>query len=154
MSKPINSIFIANIGNDVSPNSLVNLFNELNIAVVKQVTIFPEFNQKQGVQTYGAYIAVDWHDSEVAYRFIKCVQDPKKDARLFYTNDDYWVVEKNPMPLFTDEAFTSKWTVKFESPTAKAFRQLAEEQDLLEDGQIDEAKEESKQVHMLLEVTY
>ena len=154
MSKPINSIFIANIGNDVSPNRLVNLFNELNIAVVKQVTIFPEFNQKQGVQTYGAYIAVDWHDSEVAYRFIKCVQDPKKDARLFYTNDDYWVVEKNPMPLFTDEAFTSKWTVKFESPTAKAFRQLAEEQDLLEDGQIDEAKEESKQVHMLLEVTY
>jgi hypothetical protein len=151
MSKSINSIFIANIGNDVSPNSLVNLFNELDIAIVKQVTIFPEFNQKQGTQTYGAYIAVDWHDSEVAYRFIKCVQDPKKDARLFYTNDDYWVVEKNPMPLFTDEAFTSKWTVKFMSPVAKAFSQLAEEQRLLEDGQIDEAVTE--QAHML-EVTY
>jgi hypothetical protein len=152
MSKSINSIFIANIGNDVSPNSLVNLFDELDIAVVKQITIFPEFNQKQGVQTYGAYIAVDWHDTEVAYRFIKCVQDPKKEARLFYTNDDYWVVEKNPMSLFTDESFSSKWTFKFESPVAKAFRQMEQEQRLLEDGQVLEEK--SKPVNMLLVVAY
>lgn len=154
MSKSINSIFIANIGNDVSPNSLVNLFDELDIAVVKQITIFPEFNQKQCVQTYGAYIAVDWHDTEVAYRFIKCVQDPKKDARLFYTNDDYWVVEKNPMSLFTDESFSSKWTFKFESPVAKAFRQMEQEQRLLEDGQIleEESKPVAEPVNMLLVV--
>jgi hypothetical protein len=44
---PITSIFIENIGNNMTPKSIAKLFADMKIAIVKQVTVFPEFDQNQ-----------------------------------------------------------------------------------------------------------
>jgi hypothetical protein len=141
MSSPITSIFIENIGNNITPKAIVKLFEDMRIAIVKKVTVFPEFNQIQKKMNYGAYIAVDWMDTETAYKFINCVKHPKKIARVFYTDTDYWIVKPNPVPAFTSESFTSKWTFKFENPMDKVFKEIMdEEQDYilqqLEEGEL------------------
>lgn len=126
MSSANNSIFIENIGIYTSPLSLANLFNDCNIAILKQVTIFPEYDAKKKQLNHSAYITVEWLDTERAYSFINCIKNPLKEARLFYTETDYWVVKKNPMPLFAP----SRWTITFESPATKILNQLEEEEQM------------------------
>ena len=137
---PITSIFIENIGNNMTPRAIAKLFEDMRIAIVKQVTVFPEFNQKQKKMNYGAYIAVDWLDTETAYKFISCVKHPKKIARVFYSDTDYWIVKPNPMPAFTSESFTSKWTFKFENPYNKIFREIMDEEQAIQLQQLEEGE--------------
>ena len=143
MSKQIiNSVFIENVGVNATPSSLVKLFAELQVATVKQVTIFPEYNAKQKKLNYGAYIEVDWLDTEIAYNFLKCIKNPMKEARVFYTDTNYWVVKKNPSPAFAP----SKWTVAFENPANKIFKQLEEEDQTILMHELEEGKLEQMQV--------
>ena len=137
---PITSIFIENIGNNMTPKAIAKLFEDMRIAIVKQVTVFPEFNQKQKKMNYGAYIAVDWLDTETAYKFISCVKHPKKIARVFYSDTDYWIVKPNPMPAFTSESFTSKWTFKFENPLNKIFKEIMDEEQVIQLQQLEEGE--------------
>ncbi len=121
----INSIFIENIGINTSPSSVAKLFYNCQIAIVKQVTIFPEYDAKQKQLNHNAYINVEWLDTEQAYRFLSCIKKPVTEARLFYTDANYWVVKKNPMP---SSFAPSKWTITFENPETKFFQELEEDE--------------------------
>jgi hypothetical protein len=74
----------------------------------------PDFKRNQ--LCYTAYIEVaEWCDREVAYNLIQKIKDPRKEARIVYEDDNWWVVEETTEEelQFTKYANFAQWTTEF-----------------------------------------
>jgi hypothetical protein len=114
-SKPITNITIAFVPNDKAVIALI--LEYLQICRVKKMCVFPDFKRNQ--MCFTAFIEVaEWCDREVAYNLIRKIQDPRKEARIVYADDNWWVVEetKEEDLKFTQNAEFAKWTTEFQQP--------------------------------------
>jgi hypothetical protein len=91
---PITSIYLPKIQKDVNAEFIAHIFEKNDIAKVSRISI--EFNKKN---KRCAYVAIGfWHDTETAYNFINRLNNPNKEARIVYHEDDWWVAEINKFP--------------------------------------------------------
>ncbi len=71
------------------------VFEKNQIAQVSRVAI--EYNKKN--KKYSAFVGIQsWNDTESAYNFITRLKNPCKEARMVYSDDQWWVVEINKFP--------------------------------------------------------
>lgn len=90
----IKSLMITSLDKDYSQEYIARVFWDQHIAKVSRVTLIPYM--KKGKEYNIAYINInEWDESESAYNFIKRLQDPSKEARIVYYEDDWWPVEVN-----------------------------------------------------------
>lgn len=88
---PIKSLFIPCVELYVDANFIVNLFYENNIATIKSVTF-----ENNGSPYKMAYVDIyEWHDTEIAYNFIKRLHNRNIETKLIHSDDDWWVVKIN-----------------------------------------------------------
>jgi len=75
----------------VDANYIMNLFYVSDIATIRCVTIYQDSSayKRAFVEIY------EWHDSEVAYNFIKRLKNPNVETKLIHSDDDWWVVKIN-----------------------------------------------------------
>lgn len=79
---------------------IANIFWSQGIAKVKSIVLTPYLYNSSFYQT--AYIHIDsWCDSEIAYNFIKRLQDKQKTTRIVHHVDDWWPVKINTMEANT-----------------------------------------------------
>ena len=114
-SQPIQNITIAFVPNDKAVIALI--LEYLQICRVKKMCVFPDFKRNQ--MCYTAFIEVaEWCDREAAYNLIRKIKDPRKEARIIYEDDKWWVVEETEEDdlKFTRSAEYAKWTTEFQQP--------------------------------------
>lgn len=125
----IKSLFIPFVELYVDANFIMNLFYENNLATISRVTF-----ENNGTPYKKAYVDIyEWHDSEIAYNFIKRLNNEKVETRLIYIDDDWWVVKIN----FKNESFYLN-----EETTFVNFLVYNENEDVQE--QFEREQEESK----------
>ncbi len=111
-TKLIQNITIAFVPND--KDAIALLMEYLQLCKVRKMCVFPDF--KGGKMCYTAFIEVaSWMDSEAAYNMIKRIKNPLKEARIVYSDDDWWAVEETveaDLP-FTQGPEFQKWTTVF-----------------------------------------
>ena len=119
MSQTIKNITIAHVPNDRAVIAL--LLEYLGLLKCKKMCIMPDFQRSQ--LCYTAYIEVaEWCDRESAYNLIKKINDPRKEARVVYADDNWWVVEKTTEEdlRFTQGSEFDRWTTVFEEKTRES----------------------------------
>jgi len=100
----ITSLYIPRIDSHINAEFIADIFNRNGIAQVSRVYIEPHNTIQNScyncIDNYDcAYIAIkSWHDTEAAYNFIERLRSPSHEARLVYSNDDWWVVDINTKP--------------------------------------------------------
>lgn len=97
----ITSIYIPRIENVFNAEFIADVFDRNGIAQVSRVYIEPYKSIMQnGLNGYNrAYIAVkSWHDTEAAYNFIERLRNPNREARIVYSDDNWWPVDINKYP--------------------------------------------------------
>ncbi len=73
---------------------VANVFWHQKIGKVSKVSVMPY--SKNDKLLYICLVTInEWFDSECAYNFIKRLQDPSRETRLVYSDDNWWVVELN-----------------------------------------------------------
>ena len=114
--QPISNITIAFVPNDRAVIAL--LLEYLQICKTRKICVMPDFKRNQ--LSYTAFIEVaEWCDREAAYNLIQKIKDPTKEARIIYTDDDWWSVEETVEEdlKFTQFAVPNKWTTEFKQQT-------------------------------------
>lgn len=88
---PIKSLFIPHIELYVDAEFVMNLFYENHIATISRVTF------ENNCSSYKrAYVDIyEWHDTEIAYNFIKRLKNEQIETKLIHSDDDWWVVQIN-----------------------------------------------------------
>lgn len=87
MSSSSMSLIVSGIEEQYNVAYIANTFWNLNIAKVRSITL-----TSKGV----AFVEINsWCDSEIAYNFIRRLNNVKKETRLVHYQDDWWVVSKN-----------------------------------------------------------
>jgi hypothetical protein len=118
MSQSIKNITIAFVPNDKAVIPL--LLEYLQLCNVRKICIMPDFRRNQ--LCYVAFIEVgQWLDSEAAYNIIKRIKNPLKEARIVYSDDDWWTVEETleaDLQYTQAEAFQN-WRTEFHQPITK-----------------------------------
>lgn len=95
---PITSIYIPRIDAEFNAKFIANVFDRNGIAQVSRVYIEPYSSiMKKNLNGYNrAYIAIkSWHDTETAFNFIERLRNPTREARIVYSDDNWWVVDIN-----------------------------------------------------------
>jgi hypothetical protein len=95
----ITSIFIPRIETEFNAEFIAEVFNRNDIAQVSRIYIKPykSIIKKNGLNKYNrAYIDIkEWYSTEAAYNFIKRLINPNREARIIYSEDNWWPVEIN-----------------------------------------------------------
>lgn len=97
----ITSIYIPCIDTEFNAEFIADVFNRNGIAQVSNVYIEPMlFKRKNGLPRCNrAYIGIkSWHDTEAAFNFIARLRNPSREARLVYSDDNWWPVYINTKP--------------------------------------------------------
>ena len=97
----ITSIYIPRIENVFNAEFIADVFNRNGIAQVSRVYIEPYKSIiKNGLNGYNrAYIGIkSWHDTEAAFNFIARLRNPSREARIVYSDDNWWPVDINKYP--------------------------------------------------------
>jgi len=90
----IRSIIIQNIEAGITAKFVAQTLFRQGYAETKAITLIPYL--KNGVVYKTAYVDIaNWADSEVAYNFIKRLNNDALEARICYSDDDWWVVTTN-----------------------------------------------------------
>jgi hypothetical protein len=90
----IQSLYIPHIDKHISAQYIANAFEKNRIAQVSRVFIEPHKYVKTNYNR--AYILIDsWIETEAAYNFVKKLRNPKTEARLVHSDDDWWKVDIN-----------------------------------------------------------
>ena len=113
MSQPLNNITISHVSND--RNVIALMLEHLQLCRVKKICIMPDF--QRGNVCYTAYIEVaEWFDREAAYNLIQNIKNPLKEARVVYSDDNWWAVEKTVEEdlHYTQGQTFQKWTTEFQ----------------------------------------
>ena len=84
----IKSIYIKNVETGLKCKHIRNILKNQQIASVGKIIIV---NSRKGYSDVRVNIR-KWHDTEVAYNFIKRIQNPSKETRLIHNEDDWWSV--------------------------------------------------------------
>jgi hypothetical protein len=80
------SLIVSGIEEQYNVAYIANTFWNLNIAKVRKISL-----TSKGL----AYVELNhWCDSEVAYNFIRRINNLKKETRLVHYQDDWWIVKK------------------------------------------------------------
>ena len=112
MSQSLNNITIAHVSNDRRVIALI--LENLQLFRTSKICIMPDF--QRGNVCYTAYIEVaEWFDREAAYNLIQNIKNPLKEARIVYSDDDWWAVEKTEAQdlHYTQGHNFQKWTTEF-----------------------------------------
>jgi hypothetical protein len=109
----ISHVIISHVPNNASTIALT--LRKLGILIPQKICVMPEFNGK--VQFYRAYIEVkQWfYNSKIVDNLIARIQDPSKEARIVYSDDNWWTIEKayrQDLKYTEDPAF-KQWTSDF-----------------------------------------
>lgn len=103
--KPITSIYIPFVDKDISAEFIANVIEKNRLAKVKCIAIEPYKSTyvsivKNGMNQYNrVYISIkSWEDTEAAFNFIQRLRNPNREARLVFSDDDWWLVEVNEVP--------------------------------------------------------
>ena len=94
----ITSIYIPRIDTVFNAEFIADIFDRNGIAKVSRVYIEPYKSLiKNGLNNYNrAYIAIKTcHDTEAAFNFIDRLRNPTREARLVYSDDNWWPVVIN-----------------------------------------------------------
>lgn len=93
---PIANIYIPRIESVYNAEFIANVFDKNDIAQVSKVYIEPykTHSGKNEVNKYNrVYIAIkSWHETESAYNFINRLRNPTHEARIIYSDDNWWPV--------------------------------------------------------------
>lgn len=94
---------------------IANTFWNQNIAQIKSIILTPYLHNSTFYQT--AYIHIQtWCDTEIAYNFIKRLQDKRKVTKIVHYVDDWWPVSINRMNIKTlmqMYKYSGKYLTKF-----------------------------------------
>lgn len=89
----IQSLYIRNIEKNVNAEYIASTFSKNGLAQVSRVFIEP---YKYKMNYNRAYVEIEsWHETEAAYGFIKRLRNPKTEARLVHSDDNWWIVVIN-----------------------------------------------------------
>lgn len=94
----INSIYIPRIEAEFNAKFIADVFDRNGIAQVSRVYIEPYSSlRKKNLNGYNrAYIAIkSWHDTETSFNFIERLRNPTREARVVYSDDNWWPVDIN-----------------------------------------------------------
>ena len=94
----ITSIYIPRIESLFNAEFIADIFDRNGIAKVSRVYIEPYKSIiKNDLNNYNrAYIAIKtWYDTEAAFNFIERLRNPTREARLVYSEDNWWPVNIN-----------------------------------------------------------
>jgi hypothetical protein len=122
------------------PRYVANIFWKQNIAKINDITLIPYW--RNGVVVYVGFITIlEWLDTENSYNFIKKLNDPSREARIIYDDDDWWVIQLN---TGNESNFAvENYTVYFSYPTD--FELENEEEDFkVEEVEVEEVKVEEE----------
>ena len=87
----IKSLYINNVEVGLTSKYIRNMLKTQKIANVGNIKIIPSRNGYTK-----AYIEIkEWHDTEIAYNFIKRINNPLKEAKLVHNEDNWWTVKVN-----------------------------------------------------------
>lgn len=87
----IKSLFIPCVELNVDAYFIMDLFYENCIATVERVTF-----ESYGSNYKRAYVDIyEWHDSEIAYNFIKRLKNETIETKLIHSDDNWWIVKIN-----------------------------------------------------------
>lgn len=94
MNKAIKSIYIPRIEKKFNAKFIADVFDRNGIAQVSKVYIEPyKSNMKNSIRYNRVYIGIkSWHDTEAAFNFIEYLRNPSREARLVYSDDNWWPV--------------------------------------------------------------
>ena len=118
MSQSIQNITIAFVPNDKAVIAL--LLEYLQLCKVRKICVMPDFRRNQ--LCYIAFIEVaEWFDREAAYNMIKRIKNPLKEARIVYSDDDWWTVEETvEVDLkYTQNVEFQNWRTEFHQAPIK-----------------------------------
>jgi hypothetical protein len=89
----IKSLYIPHVEKQFNAEFIADLFSKNGLARVSKVYLKPNYRHNR------AYIEIEsWKETEVAYSFIKRLRNPSAEARLVYSDDNWWVTEINRYP--------------------------------------------------------
>jgi hypothetical protein len=109
MSSVIKSLFIGAIETSFTADHIMDAFYCQDIATISRVTLVP-FNAKSG-SLNRVYLDIhEWHTTEAAYNFIQRLKDSNKEARIVYSDDNWWAVRVNKNPFITNSEKMAKLT--------------------------------------------
>jgi hypothetical protein len=93
----ITSLYIAHVDKRFNAEYIADVFSKNSLAQVSRVYLKSNINYNR------AYIQLDsWQETEAAYSFIQRLRNPGAEARLVYSDDNWWTVEINKYPaVFT-----------------------------------------------------
>ena len=96
----VTSLYIPHVEKHFNAEFIADLFSKNGLAQVSRVYIEPYKTVMKNRLNYNrAYIQIDsWHETEAAYSFIKRLRNPSTEARLVYSDDNWWVVDINRYP--------------------------------------------------------
>lgn len=106
----IKSLYIPHVEKQFNAEFIANIFSKNGLAQVSKVYLKPNYRHNR------AYIEIDsWKETEAAYSFIKRLRNPRTEARLVYSDDNWWVTEINRYP--TVFASNNRILTVFPKPT-------------------------------------
>jgi hypothetical protein len=107
----IKSLYIPHVENHFNAEFIVDLFNKTGLAKVSRVYMKP----KTKTNLNRVYIQIEsWHETEAAYSFIQRLRNPSTEARLVYSDDNWWVVDINKTFTFTSNRVLTVFTKQVE----------------------------------------
>ena len=116
------------------PRYVANTFLKQNLAKISDVTLIPYW--RNGVVVYVGFITIlEWFDTENSYNFIQKLNNPSKETRMVYDDDDWWVIQLNT----GDECnfAVENYTVYFSYPTDFELEDIED----IEDVEVEEVEE-------------
>ena len=96
----VTSLYIPHVEKHYNAEYIADIFSKNGLAKVSRVYIEPYKTNINNRSNYNrAYIQIDsWHETEAAYCFIKRLRNPRIEARVFHSGDDWWAVDINRYP--------------------------------------------------------
>ena len=96
----VTSLYIPHVEKQYNAEFIAGIFSKNGLAQVSRVFIEPyKTNINNHLNYNRAYVQIDsWHETEAAYSFIQRLRNPSTEARLVYSEDNWWAVDINRCP--------------------------------------------------------
>jgi hypothetical protein len=92
----ITNLYISKVEKKITAEFISNIFEKNGIAKVSKILLE---NRKNNEKYNRAFIEIkDWCDTEMAFNFIMRLRNPIREARIVYSEDNWWSVEINRFP--------------------------------------------------------
>jgi hypothetical protein len=86
----ITSLYIPHVKKNINAEYIANIFSKNGLAQVSKIYLQPNYRYNR------AFIEIEsWNETEAAYSFIKRLRNPSTEARVVYSDDNWWTAEIN-----------------------------------------------------------